>query len=66
MMGRRRRREASRVALMDVHAFEAQLVDVGDENDRGLHRDAKQRQEAEHGGDAEGSVGELEGDQVIQ
>ena len=41
----------------------AQLVDVGDEDDGGLHGDPKQRQKTQNGGNAEGSVSELERNQ---
>ena len=39
--------------LLDRHASGAQLIDVFDHDDAGLHRNAEQRQEADARGDAE-------------
>ena len=38
-------------------AFEAKFVDVADENDRGLHGNAEQREQAENAGHAEAVCG---------
>ena len=63
MIGRKRSSEPSRVACVDVHAFEPQLIDVGDDNHGGFHRDAHQRQQAEQRRNAERRVRELQRDQ---
>src|SRR5271155_5057633 len=44
-------------------SFQAQLINVADQNYRRLHRDAKQRQQAQNTGDAERSVRQLESNQ---
>ena len=47
----------------DSHAFASQFIDVRDKDDGGFDRDAEQREQAEDGGDAEGSVREFQCDQ---
>src|ERR1700674_1466256 len=45
--------------VADGFTFQAKLVDVTDENDRGFHGDAEESEQAEDAGDAPGRVGEL-------
>ena len=62
-MGRSRKQRSFPSGRADIHSFLPQLVDVGDENDGGLHRNPKQRQKTQDGGNAEGRVRELERNQ---
>ena len=47
MIGRRRSSEAVRVAVCDIHSLLPQLVDIRNQNDGGLNRDAQQRQQSQ-------------------
>ena len=58
MIGRSRRMRSFADGVGDVGTVAAQLVDVGDVDHRGLHRDAEQRQEADARGDRERRAGQ--------
>ena len=58
MIGRSRRIAPSRIASVDGMPLAAQFVDVGDVNDRRLHRDAEQGQEADAGRNRERRAGQ--------
>ena len=60
MMGRSRSREASRVAVRNVHSFLAKLVDVGNQNHGRFNRNSQQRQQSQNRRNAERSMRELQ------
>ena len=63
MMGRRRSTAPSTADFFDGVAADAQLVDVFEHDDAGLHRDAEERQKADAGGDAEVGMRKQESEQ---